>query len=200
MRDIVLLVPDKNAEFTVRGALGRHQSLGIRPIDFDVIVDPGRDGGVRRRGAQILAVERNQFRHAALILDYEGSGATVSAVELEANLDAALSDRWGSGAKAIVIEPELDVWMWGAETHVREVVGWYHPPGIRDWLRSQHFEFDAQGKPLRPKEALEAVCRQAQVPRSSAQYQDLARRISLSRCRDTAFLRLRDALTTWFPA
>ena len=64
----------------------REHALGIRPIDFEVIVDPGRDGGVRRRGAQILQVERHQFAHAVLMFDYEGSGAAIGPTDLEASL------------------------------------------------------------------------------------------------------------------
>lgn len=198
MRDLVVLVPDKNTEYVVRGALRREQSLGIRTVDFTVIVDPGRDGGVRRRGPQILRVERHQFAHAVLMFDYEGSGAEAVPADVEAQLDAALSQVWDADAKAIVIEPEVDVWMWGAETHLREVVGWRSPPGIRDWLKLQAFAFDDQGKPERPKEALEAVFRRVQLARSSAHYEALAERISLTRCQDAAFLRLRGALTAWF--
>ena len=195
MRDLVILVPDKNTEYAVRGALGREQSLGIRRIDFSVIVDPGRDGGARRRGVQILRVERHQFTHAVLMFDYEGSGAATPAANLETELDAALAADWAARAKAIVIEPEIDIWMWGAETHIREVVGWRSPPGIREWLITRRFVFDAEGKPERPKEAMEEVFRQVQVPRSSAHYQALAGKLSLTRCRDAAFLRLRAALT-----
>ena len=198
MRDLVVLVPDKAAEYVVRGALGRKESLGIREIDFKVIVDPGRDGGVRRRGVQLLRVERHQFTHAVLMFDYEGSGAANPAADLENQLDAALSEEWGSGAKAIVIEPEVDIWMWGAETHIRDVVDWHSQAGIRDWLTARDFQFSVHGKPERPKEALEAVFRHAQLPRSSAHYEALARRLSLARCQDPAFLRLRTALATWF--
>jgi hypothetical protein len=198
MRDLVLLVPDKNTEHAVRGALSRPDALGIRSIDFDVLVDQGRDGGVRRRGAQVLGVQRLRFAHALLLLDYEGSGSSVSPAALEIQLDQALSDLWGDRAKAIVIDPEVDVWMWGAETHLRSTMDWHFPEGIRAWLASQSFAFTAEGKPLRPKEALEAAFRRAQVPRSSARYEQVTRSISLARCKDDAFLRLRSAVVGWF--
>lgn len=198
MHDLVLLVPDKNSEHVVLGALSRPQALGIRALDFKVVVDEGRDGGVRRRGSQILRVERGQFTHAVMMFDYEGSGAAVSPSDLEASLDAALAQDWGGNGKAIVIEPEVDVWMWGAETHIREVVGWGFPERIRDWLRAESFAFSSPSKPVRPKEALEAVFRRADVSRSSANYQALAKRLSRTRCEGPAFHRLRDTLTQWF--
>ena len=199
MRDLVVLVPDKNTEHAVRGAFRRDKALGIRAIDFEVIVDQGRDGGVRRRGTQILQVERRGFSHALLMFDYEGSGAATSREDLEADLDAALLPVWGTNAKSIVIEPEVDIWMWGAETHLREVIGWRAALGIRDWLKARDFGFTADGKPDRPKEALEAIFREAREPRSSAHYEALARRLSLQRCQDEAFIRLRQALIGWFP-
>lgn len=198
MRDLVVLVPDRNTEHVVIGALSRPQALGIRPIDFSVNADPGRDGGVRRRGVQILNVGRSQFRHALMILDYEGSGATERAYDLEATLDAALSHEWSTNAKTIVVESEVDVWMWGAETYLKAVVRWRFSDGIRDWLRSELFSFGPSGKPDRPKEAMDAVCRRAQVPRSSATYKALSKRISLRRCEDRAFRRLREQLVEWF--
>jgi len=36
MKDLVVLVADKNMEQTVKGLLGRHQSLGIRPVNLNV--------------------------------------------------------------------------------------------------------------------------------------------------------------------
>lgn len=198
MRDLVLLVPDKNTESALRGALGRHRALGIRQIDFRILVEQGRDGGVRRRGAQVLSVVRGQYSHAAMVMDYEGSGANVGPGELEAQLDHVLSGTWGDRAKAIVIEPEVDVWMWGAEAHLRSTMGWEFEEGIRAWLQAQAFAFGDDGKPARPKEALEAAFRRAKVPRSSARYEHVAQRISLASCIDPAFVRLRAALATWF--
>lgn len=198
MRDLVLLVPDKNTEYTLRGALNRHQALGIRQIDFQIFVEQGRDGGVRVRGAQVLKVVRARFSHAAMVMDYEGSGTDVGPVELEAQLDGALSESWGDRAKAIVIQPELDVWMWGAETHLRSTMNWEFAEGIRSWLEAQAFVFGDNGKPIRPKEALEAAFRRATVPRSSANYEHVAQRISLANCTDAAFLRLRTSLVAWF--
>ena len=200
MRDLILLVPDKNTEFTVRGALGRPEALGIRPIDFQVLVDQGRDGGVRRRGSQVLGVQQARFAHALLLLDHEGSGSDIPPVDLEAQLDQSLSVMWGDRAKAIVIDPEVEVWMWGAETHLRSMVDWRFPEDIRPWLVAQSFVFTADGKPARPKEAIEAAFRRAQTPRSSARYEQVARRISLTRCKDQAFLRLRASVVGWFGA
>lgn len=167
MYDLLVLVPDKNTEFAVAGAITRHAAFGIRPINCTIRVEPGRDGGVRVRGAQLLAVERNRFDCALMILDYEGSGTTLSPLALESELDAALAQSWGPQGKAIVIEPEVDVWMWGAETHLQEVVGWTAELPIRAWLESQGSDFMVNGKPQRPKEALQRLFEEAGLPRSA---------------------------------
>lgn len=200
MRDIVFLVPDKNTEYTVRGAIGRHAALGIRPIDCDVIVDPGRDGGVRARGKTILDLERSRFHHAVMILDYEGSGTSGTADQLQLDLDAQLATAWADAAKVIVVRPEIDIWMWGNDTHLHHVLGSDFGVGVRTFLKNAGFLFDENNKPQRPKEALETAFRQVRLPRSSAMYRDLASRLSLANCTDTAFRRLQEALVRWFPA
>ena len=200
MKDLVLLMADKNAQFALKGALGRPQALGIRPIEFEFRVHPGRDGGTRKSGPEVLALERRRFRHALLVLDFEGCGTDLpNANALEEQLDGRLSAHWKEAAKSIVIEPELDVWVWGADNAVEAVIEWPAGKGVREWLREKGFAFEANEKPARPKEALEAALRIPDLPRSSALYQSIAEKISLRRCGDEAFIRLRKQLIEWFP-
>ena len=200
MKDLVLLMADKNAQFALKGALGRPEALGIRPIEFEFRVHPGRDGGTRKSGPEVLALERRRFRHALLVLDFEGCGTDLpNACALEEQLDGRLSTHWKEAAKSIVIEPELDVWVWGADNAVEVVIEWPAGKGVREWLREKGFAFEANEKPARPKEALEAALRIPDLPRSSALYQSIAEKISLRRCGDEAFIRLRKQLIEWFP-
>jgi hypothetical protein len=53
-------------------------------------------------------------------------------------------------------------------------------------------------KPFDPKLAVEQVLRQAGKPRSSAIYEQLARRVSLQRCTDPAFVKFTTVLQKWF--
>jgi len=55
-----------------------------------------------------------------------------------------------------------------------------------------------QPKPPRPKDALEAALRVAQEPKSPALYGSLAGKVSLTRCTDRAFLKLKTVLQSWF--
>lgn len=200
MKDLVLLVADKNAQFALKGALGRPEALGIRPIEFEFRVHPGRDGGTRKTGPEVLALDRRRFQHGLLVLDFEGSGTDLpNAKALEAQLDGRLSAHWKEAAKSIVIEPELDVWVWGADNAVEAAIEWPVGKSVREWLRERGFAFEASGKPTRPKEALEAALRMPDLPRSSALYQTIAESIRLQRCGDEAFIRLRKKLIEWFP-
>ena len=201
MKDLVVLVADKNMQFALRGALGRPDAMGVRTIDHEFRTHIGRDGGVRTSGVELLLRDRRRFTHALLVFDLEGSGARTdqTAEDLERLLDEQLQAQWGPHAKAIVIAPEVDIWLWGADNALRESLHWPLDGSIRSWLQDKGFVFDAGGKPERQKEALEAMVRIHRQPRSSALYEKITGRISLQRCTDPAFVRLRAALQRWFP-
>lgn len=199
MQDLVVLVADKNMQYALQGALARHAALGMRPFTVEFRVHMGRDGGVRTTGADVLAREATRFRYALMLLDFDGCGQVDTAPpELEAELGRQLHFVWGERAKAIVISPEVDIWLWGADNSMREALNWAQVGSIRDWLRGRGFEFNVDGKPLQPKEAMQAVCRAQKRPRSSALYEKITSRISLQNCTDPAFGRLREQLTSWF--
>ena len=73
---------------------------------------------------EVLALEYQRFQHGLLVLDYEGSGTDLpDAQALETQLDVRLQGRWNDRAKTIVIEPELDVWVWGSDNTVAGAIG-----------------------------------------------------------------------------
>lgn len=199
MNDLIVLVADKNMQHALKGALNRPKALGIREISFDCIVHTNRDPGVRKTGADLLRLKRSQFPRALMVLDFEGSGTDrADARELEAELDERLQTDWGDNAKAIAIEPELDVWMWGSDNKIQQVLNWSRDMGAREWVQQQGYDLDADGKPVQPKEALEALLREIRQPRSSALYLEIASQISLRNCTDDAFQRLKLQLANWF--
>jgi hypothetical protein len=197
--DLFALVADKNIEYALRGALSRHRSLGIREISFDIRVHSGRDGGARTTGPDLLTVSRGNASVALLVFDFEGSGVNVGdALSLEQQMDARLVAKAGLNSKTIVINPECDIWMWASNNALANAIGWDKSVSIRAWAQRIGFQFDGNGKPNRPKEALEAVLHEQRMPRSSALYQDIASRVSLRRCVDPAYLRLRSFLQSQF--
>lgn len=201
MKDLVILVPDKNIEFALRGALARPEALATGSMSYEFRPHMGRDGGARTTGVDVLALETRRFKHALLVFDLEGCGASVDqgVEELESELNAKLRLQWGERARAIVIAPEADIWIWGADNALHQAFNWPLDIGIRDWLKTRGFAFDNGGKPKRPKEALDAMRFIHRQPRSSALYEKIVGQISLRRCSDPAFRRLNDILQLWFP-
>ena len=200
MQDLVVLVADKNMQFALQGAFGRPLALGVRPFTYEFRSHMGRDGGVRTTGADVLAREAARFHHALMLLDFEGCGQEdVDPLVLEEQLDRKLNSVWGLNAKTIVISPEVDIWLWGNDNVLRDALHWPQDGSIRDWLRGKGFEFNADDKPVRPKEALDAMRPVHKQARSSAMYEKVTKRISLQNCTDLAFARLRVQMQSWFP-
>ena len=199
--DLVALVPCANMEFAIRGLLWRHQALGIRPLSARILKHPHRDSGCRTRGVELLRNYVGKYRHALLLFDREGSGDESRGREdMETDRENALRRAgWGDAAAAVVLDPELEIWVWSDSPHVADVLGWRsRTPSVRDWLQAQGFLRKGQAKPSRPKEAMQEVLRMAGRPPSSALFLELAQKVSLQRCRDEAFLKLKGLLRRWF--
>ena len=201
LKDLIVLVADTQMEFTIRGILSRHQSLRIRNVEFEILTHPERDPGCYLRGHDLLRLYVGKHRHALLLFDRKGCGQEQkSREELEKEVEDRLRrSGWADEAAAIVLDPELETWLWSDSPHVADVLGW--SKGLDDlmiWLRQKDFWNEGDLKPQRPKEAVEKVLRETQTPRSSSLYRQLAQKISLNRCDDPAFLKLKSTLQTWF--
>jgi hypothetical protein len=200
-RDLFVLVSDGQMQAAVEGICARHQALGIRPLDAEIRRHPRQDAGCCGEGAAFFKPFVSEYRYALLMLDREGCGReTLSPEELEQQAEAELAGSgWPGRAAAVVLDPELEIWVWSDSPHVDAQIGWSGQPALREWLREAGFLEPQQVKPARPKEALEAALRKMRKPRSAALFRTLADKVSLSRCTDRAFLKLKATLQTWFP-
>jgi hypothetical protein len=202
--DLIVLVPGKDERETLDGLLSaRCSSLGIRPVRHEILVHPRRDPGCFHEAPAVLQTYQRRAHHALVVLDHEGSGQEDrSPAQVAADLLRRMNESgWGNRAAAIVIEPELEIWVWSDSPHVDRVFGWQgRPPGLRQWLAIHGFWPEGQPKPARPKEGLLKALRQASVQRSSALYRQLAEKVSLERCHDASFQQLKEVLVGWFPA
>jgi hypothetical protein len=201
-KDIIFLVADKNAKFAVQGLLSRHQSLQIRLPKNDIYIHPEKDSGCLLRSHDLLRPFINQYAFSLVIFDREGCGQENSSrQQLENHLETLLGHNgWGNRTSVIVIDPELDNWVWSDSPHVDTLLGWSgRQPNLRTWLMENGFLTAPNTKPSRPKEAMEAALRKVYTARSSSIYQLLAERVSLSRCVDPAFTKLKATLRNWFP-
>ena len=147
-RDLVVLAADKDLEHALRGLLSRHKSLPIRQIVFDIFVHPEHDAACARRGVSFLSPLSQRYRYALLIMDHEGSGREkISADDLQEALNQEFRvSAWGERGKAIVLDPELEIWVWSDSPHVDAVAGWAdRRPRLRQWL-NDHGLWDDQDR------------------------------------------------------
>lgn len=201
-RDLVILVADKDMEETMRGLLGRPDSLRVRPIDAAIYRHPGRDGGCRTNGVTFLRAFSRQFHHALLMFDLEGSGRDASDVRvLEREVEEDLSrNGWQDRAAAIILDPELEIWVWSESPQVDRVCGWAgRIPQLREWLKEEGFLQEGGTKPQRPKEAFRHALRHVRKQPSAALFREMASKVGLRTCKDRAFQRLTQTLRKWFP-
>jgi hypothetical protein len=200
-KDLIILVADKNMEFTLKGLFSRPQALGIKSVEMDIFVHPDRDPGCLRQGDTFLKPFADQYRYGLVMLDREGCGRERnSRKELENGLETRLGRAgWNDRAKAVIFDPELEIWVWSDSPHVAQVLGWSgRQPDLKTWLISQKLLEAGKPKPKRPKEAVEEALRVVREPRSSSLYQKLAQKVSFERCTDPSFLKFKTTLQQWF--
>jgi hypothetical protein len=202
VKDLVVLTADKNMEFAVRGLLtARPPALGIRKVSFDTFAHPERDPGCRLKAHEFLRGFSKSYSHSIVLFDRDGCGALgKNRAELEAEVGAQLETAgWGDRAAVVVLEPELEAWVWAQSQHVEQVLGWQGPAnGLREHLTQQGYWNPGEPKPHAPKEAVEHALWRAKKARSSAMYQRLAESVSLAGCTDDAFAKFRTVLVDWF--
>ncbi len=202
LKDLAILTACSNCRYAIAGILTQYTRLGVRNISHEIFVHPYRDPGCFCDPNTILRQVNHQFHKAIVVLDFEGSGGErkYTAQEMEEVIEDSLSrNGWSNRCCAIVIQPELEQWVWSGSPLVARIL-W---PNVADvdlgeWLERMDFGNPNYQKPLRPKEAMEAALRYVNRPRSSAIYKELAERVPFDRCKDRSFIKLRDALKNWF--
>lgn len=210
MRDLLFRPADSNMAEAIRGLLEReqvHQVIGCRPFDFDArrdirVATGANDPGLFTRAADLLRPFRGEYRHVVVIVDEEWQGSP-GAAAIHQRLEAHLTDAgWPPpDGLALVVRPEVDVWLWSDSPHSANALGWPSWNELRPALEGQGWMGEDDVKPSRPKEAAEWALRHGagNVKRSSALYRKVAGKVSVRRCEDSALDTLLDALRRWFP-
>lgn len=200
MIDLVCLLADKSIEAAIDGVLRRPEALGIRAIAFETIVHPRRDPGCFHEAGELLAGYTGRADHALIVLDRAWQGAPAdTGPELERQLELSLEVSTAGWARAVVIDPELEVWIFSDSPHVAAVLGWPQPMGeMRSALENEDLWRDGDAKPKDPKATVDWLLHRTRRPRSSSLFRELAGKVSLQRCEDRSFLRLASLLRGWF--
>ncbi len=172
-KDLILLVADKDMEFSLKGLLSRFRSLKIRQVAFDLYVHPERDPGCLLRAHDFLRPFASQYERTLVLLDHDGCGQeSEERSKLESDLEKRLFDNgWEARAAAIVIAPELENWVWSDSPKVDIALGWEgKAPPLRDWLGEKGLLQAGDVKPADPKRAVEMALWTVSKPKSSAIY------------------------------
>jgi hypothetical protein len=200
-KDLIVLAADEQIKFAVKGLLARGPAMGFREPIIDLNVHPAKDPGCLLRGHEFLRASSRQYRHAIVLFDREGCGKEhLSREELEREVEHRLaSSGWADRAAAVVLDPELEVWVWSDSPQVDAVLGWAgRTPQLAQWLEAQGYRAANQPKPNEPKKALEHALRSVRKARSSVIFHELAQHVSIKRCTDPSFLKFKALLQQWF--
>lgn len=201
-KDLVVLVADKDTEYAVKGLLSRPAALGIRPIEADIFPHWRRDPGCANEAHDFLRPLLHLYGHALVMFDRIGSGK--EQVQREAVSEEVRSrvaaNGWGDRAGVVVLDPEIEVWVFAASPQVERCLAW---PAtnirLRHWLSDKGLWARNDIKPRDPKTALEQVLREIRRPKSPAFFECLGRLVNFGECTDPSFLTFRQLLAHWFP-
>lgn len=200
--DLVVLAADRDMEATLEGLLNRRHALEIKAIRYNVFRHPEHDAGCRTQGVNFLRNFSRNHQYALLCFDLDGSGEDdANPEELERNLELELSrNGWDDRAKAIVINPELEIWIWSGSSQVDNICGWGgRIPSMRDWLVEEKYLNSRNAKPDRPKEAFRHTLREVRKQPSSSLFKKMAEKVSFKSCTDRAFKKFISTIQEWFP-
>lgn len=201
--DLVVLVPDLDIAGTVEGLLNRPETVGARPVLFSITRHLRRDSGCRSGAAERLREYIRDYRYTIVLFDKHGCGNPRERREsIRDDVELRLSrNGWRDRCRAIVIEPELEAWIWNGSREVPSILGWNGDYGsLRNWLTSRRLWAADTLKPADPKQALKAVLRRTRKPLSASLYRRLAETVIVRRCVDPAFNEFRATLKQWFPS
>jgi hypothetical protein len=199
MKDLVVLVADSQQKRTLEVLLSeRYQALGIRQPEYDVFPHSGHDPGVYREGGRFLSTFRGQYDYALAVLDAEWDGSPGDAEQIARKVQDDLDDYgWGAKSAVIVIQPELEAWVWSDSPLVYQRLGLGRDEILR--IANQRGLWESgQRKPMKPKDLLEEVLRRKGMSRSASLFGNLAKGVGLTRCEDPAFRQLQEVLRQWF--
>ena len=201
-KDVFALVADKSMEQAFEGLLAQHEELRIRQIRYDIEVHPNHDAGCRKNAVEMLRPYINGYRYALVVFDYHGCGSKATRKNLQREVQENLErNGWEDRCKVIVIEPELENWVWAPSGEVSEILGWGSDfLTLKQWLQKRGLWLDSALKPSDPKRAMHESLRHKRVRRSSTLFKQIANISQPQDCQDPAFIELRETLQRWFPA
>ena len=211
MRDCVFFTADSTMKQALLGFMTRndrfaHYNLGTAPFAFDPNEDlfssATMDSGTYTTGEELLKPFQKTHRHAVLMLDAEWDGSPGADTIRTDLTNRILASGWTADEfKVIVIDPELESWIWQRNQRVATALRFGSVAEMVDAVQAANIDWpNGELKPSSPKAALQAVAtRRRGIGFSSAIHKSITATVSLVKCQDAAFLELRQTLQGWFP-
>jgi len=208
VRDCIFLLADLGMVAAFQGFFSRqnfHYTLGTAPFRFDpkqdIICDrAGNDPGVYTRAHELLRPYQSSHQHAVIVLDnaWDGSpGVDKIRVDISSKMEQVGWDR--NRFVVIVIDPELEAWMWQDNPHIAKAFRFDKSPSLRMWLYKQGLWPLNSPKPPDPKLAFEKTLKVSKAKIPSVVFKKICSEVSVKHCVDEAFGLLKSTLQNWFP-
>ena len=214
MRDVIFHLADEHMEKGLKAFFERddwHFAVGCRRFEIDPLNEndlfrvPGHtDGGIWKHAGNNLRLFRDKYQRAVIILDADFKphpGADV----LRRDISAAMIQ---SGLKTeqfavIVIEPELEAWLWSPNLNVALAFGHKDFDQLRGALERERLWNPGEPKPTDLKRARDRAARLGGKKTGGQIFKGVFSKISsraCERCVEPGFVAMRAALQDWFPA
>ncbi|MEZ4226976.1 MAG: hypothetical protein R3B13_38905 [Polyangiaceae bacterium] len=164
----------------------------------DIFHDPlHTDGGVHKSAQELLRPYLNTHSRAMVVLDQQ-FGGELPADKVREDILARLSQNgWQERSEVVVIDPELEVWLWQNSRHVEQAL--MFTGSLRQHLQNNG-QWPAEApKPLEPKETIQALVKAKKALKTKVVYSRIARSVSIQGCTDPSFELFTTAMRVWFP-
>jgi hypothetical protein len=212
-RDCLFFVADNAMADVIDAFLSRgflETRIGCRDFRFNINEDMligtamggYSDGGMHMHCHALLQESGylNSHNRVVVMFDKKFGGERPASEVREEALGRLRANGWaGDTADVVVIDPELEVWIWQDSPHVHETVGHAGERSLRDELKNETEWPDGFQKPLQPKALFREVCKRNRKGYSSSLYRDIVKKVSVKNCSDPAFQQLAFTLRRWFP-
>lgn len=201
-KDLYVLVADQDMLQTMEKLLSRGPSLGMRSIEYAVVEHIHRDPGCRTNASLYLRGQILDYDYALVMFDRKGCGDEASREGIQHEVEQELAENgWRDRSKVVVIDPELETWVWNSSSRVSEILGWEDRgyAEMKKWLAAEGLWAGNSAKPEDPKKAMRAALRKGRRNVSSRLFGQLAESVTLRRCQDPAFSEFKKTLRRWFP-
>ena len=207
-KDLIIRVADADMERFLHAILNKPKALGIRPIQFDIErnTDARGDSGMRANGVELTRMDKDDYHKEVLMWDYQGCGhehkksAQIVATETQDHLDRI---SWQDNSAVIIIEPELERWLWYCEqaiaAHLQKTV-----TELQQWSETYANQQNMSLADLKESDPkglfVYIVCTRLRRTRTPRNYEQIGKHASIKNLQTCeSFRQFIKTLQTWFP-